>query len=92
MQSARSDVSIDNDRIRVTTWSFAPGERTGSHRHELPYVVIPVTAGRLRLETADGAASSTLVAGEPYIRDAGAQHDVVNDGHEQLVFVEVELK
>ena len=92
MQSARSTVSIDNDQVRVTTWSFEPGQRTGPHRHGLPYVVVPATGGQLRLETHDGVTSAQLVAGQPYFREAGAQHDVVNDGEEQLVFVEVEIK
>ena len=92
MQTATSTVDIDNERVRVTTWTFRPGDRTGAHRHELPYVVVPVTGGSLRLETAEGAHASTQVPGEPYFRDAGVQHDVVNEGPAQLVFVEVELK
>lgn len=92
MQTAESTVTTDNDDVRVTRWTFAPGERTGTHRHELPYVVIPVTGGSLLLETSDGATPSTQVPGEPYFRDSGAEHDVVNDGPERLVFVEVELK
>ncbi|HEX2175816.1 MAG TPA: cupin domain-containing protein [Nocardioidaceae bacterium] len=85
-------MNIDNDRVRVTTWTFEPGDRTGTHQHELPYVVIPVTGGRLRIESTEGANASTQAPGEPYFRDAGAQHDVINEGTAQLVFVEVELK
>lgn len=92
LQTATSTVNIDNDCVRVTTWAFRPGDRTGAHRHELPYVIIPVTGGSLRLETTEGANASTQVPGEPYFRDAGAKHDVINEGPAQLVFVEVELK
>ncbi len=47
MSSAKSDMTIDNDRIRVTTWTFeAVGDSTGPHRHEHDYIVIPVTGGR----------------------------------------------
>lgn len=92
MQTAASTVTIDNDRVRVTIWTFEPGERTGTHRHELPYVVTPITGGNLRLETTEGTSSSTQVAGEPYFRDAGTQHDVINRGPAQLMFVEVEVK
>ena len=27
-------VQVDNDRVRVTEWRFAPGAATGWHRHE----------------------------------------------------------
>jgi mannose-6-phosphate isomerase-like protein (cupin superfamily) len=32
------------------------------------------------------------VTGEPYLRAAGAEHDVVNAGNAPLVFVEIELR
>jgi hypothetical protein len=40
-------VKVDNARVRVTEWRFAPGARTGHHRHEYPYVVVPLTTGSL---------------------------------------------
>ncbi len=91
-QTASSDRSIDNDHVRVTAWTFAPGERTGEHRHELPYVVVPVTAGRLRIEAGNETSQFTLEAGRSYFRQAGVEHDVINDGEAELVFVEIELK
>lgn len=30
---------IDNDRVVVTEWRFAPGAQTGWHVHALDYVV-----------------------------------------------------
>jgi beta-alanine degradation protein BauB len=92
MQTAHSAVNIDNADARVTTWTFQPGEGTGTHRHQLPYVVVPVTGGSLRLETSDGATAAEQVPGQPYFRAAGAEHDVVNVGNASLVFVEIELK
>jgi hypothetical protein len=40
MAEARGTVSIDDDRVRVTTWTFeAAGDATGQHRHERsPYL------------------------------------------------------
>jgi len=43
------DRQIDNARVRVTRHHLAPGTHTGSHRHEHDYVVVPVTAGRMRI-------------------------------------------
>jgi quercetin dioxygenase-like cupin family protein len=85
-------VQVDNDRVRVTEWRFAPGEATGWHRHEVDYVVVPLVAGRLRLEGPDETSEAELVAGRAYFREAGIEHDVVNAGEGELVFVEVELK
>ena len=48
-------VQLDNELVRVTEWRFAPGASTGHHRHEYPYVVVPMTTGRLALISAAGA-------------------------------------
>ena len=42
-------VFIDNERVRVTEWRFAPGAATGWHRHEMDYVVVPMADGVLEL-------------------------------------------
>ena len=38
-------VQIDNARVIVTEWRFAPGAETGWHRHAHDYVVVPTTGG-----------------------------------------------
>ncbi len=83
---------LDNDRVIVTEWRFAPGAHTGWHRHEYDYVVVPMTTGRLLLETPDGAVSADLTAGQSYARERGVEHDVINDNDGEFVFVEIELK
>jgi quercetin dioxygenase-like cupin family protein len=85
-------VSIDNDRVRVTEWRFAPGAATGVHRHELDYVVVPLTTGRLAITGPGGDSVAELVAGAPYFRAAGAEHDVRNANAFEFVFIEIELK
>jgi quercetin dioxygenase-like cupin family protein len=89
---ATSTVQVDNERVRVTEWRFAPGEATGLHRHEFDYVIMPVLGGTLRLESSETTAEAELVAGRSYFREAGVEHDVVNAGDAELAFVEVELK
>ena len=90
---ARSTVIIDNDRTRVTEWRFAPGEATGWHRHEFDYVVVPMTTGPLTLVDGDGNETvADLTAGSPYFREAGVEHDVVNHGPSEFVFVEIEYR
>jgi quercetin dioxygenase-like cupin family protein len=85
-------VTIDNDRVRVTCWRFAPGAATGFHRHDYAYVVVPLTTGRLALTGPAGESVADLVAGAPYFRPAGVEHDVRNANAFEFVFVEVELK
>ena len=86
-------VKIDNAQVRVIEWRFAPGAATGYHRHELPYVVVPMTTGPLAMIGRDGeTTSASLVRGEPYYRPAGIEHDVINPNPTEFVFVEVELK
>ena len=90
---ATPSIQIDNDRTRVTEWRFAPGAATGFHRHEYDYVVVPQTTGRLKIVDKDGKESfAELTTGEPYFRNAGVEHDVINANSHEFVFVEVEFK
>lgn len=85
-------LQIDNDRVRVTEWRFPPGAATGYHRHEMDYVVVPLTNGRLRLVESAGTREVTLAAGVSYMRPAGVEHDVINANDFAFAFVEIELK
>ena len=93
MTPAQATVSVDDDRVRVTTWDFDAAASTGAHRHEFDYIVVPVTGGVFRVIGQDGAESErTQVAGVPYAGTAGTEHDVVNATDSRLTFVEIELK
>jgi quercetin dioxygenase-like cupin family protein len=86
-------VQVDNKRTRVTEWRFAPGAATGFHTHEFDYVVVPLTAGRLKARDGQGGeATAELGAGKSYFRNAGVAHDVINDSAHEIVFVEIEYK
>jgi len=85
-------VQIDNERVIVTEWRFAPGAETGWHRHGHDYVVVPTTGGELLLETPEGERRVPLVLGQSYTRNVGVEHNVVNDTDREVVFVEIELR
>jgi quercetin dioxygenase-like cupin family protein len=89
---ATPTVLIDNERVRVTRWSFAPGAATGWHVHEYDYVIVPLTDGTLRLVEPDGTRDSELRVGAPYFREAGVQHDVVNANDHDFMFIEIEVR
>lgn len=85
-------VQVDNERVIVTEWRFAPGAETGFHRHGYDYVVVPMTTGALLLQTPEGEVTSQLVAGRAYSRPAGVEHNVINAHEGECVFVEIEIK
>ncbi|WP_340107862.1 cupin domain-containing protein [Pikeienuella sp. HZG-20] len=92
-ESATPETLVDNDRVRVTKWSFKPGEATGWHVHEYDYVVTPIVGSMVVMIDGDGKeANVEMVVGTSYFRQAGVAHDVVNAGAGPLVFVETELK
>jgi mannose-6-phosphate isomerase-like protein (cupin superfamily) len=90
---ATHEVLVDDARVRVTRWDFAPGAETGWHRHGMDYVVTTLTPCVFLLEEPDGCSRRVdLPAGATYRRDEGVEHNVVNGGTEPMSFVETELK
>jgi beta-alanine degradation protein BauB len=89
---AVATVQVDNERVIVTEWRFAPGTETGRHRHGLDYVVVPTVGGTLTIESATDSMQVPIVLGQSYSRLAGIEHNVANDTDEEIVFVEIELR
>jgi hypothetical protein len=89
---AESTVFIDDDRFRVVLWRFPErGASTGHHVHQYDYVVVPLTDGRLRIETPDGEVTTAeLTRNVPYTRNKGVEHTVISDGDDEIVFIEIE--
>ncbi|MDA0702367.1 MAG: cupin domain-containing protein [Proteobacteria bacterium] len=85
-------VQVNNERVRVTEWRFAPGAATGLHRHEYDYVVVPVLDGDLVITGAEGESRSSLKTGVSYFRRAGVEHDVRNGNPYEFAFIEIEMK
>jgi beta-alanine degradation protein BauB len=87
---ATPTIQIDNNHLRVTEWRFAPGAATGYHHHD---VVVPARDGELKIIGPQGQVSlAQLHLGKSYFRNAGVEHDVINNGTAEMVFVEIELK
>ncbi len=86
-------VQVDNDRVRVTEWRFAPGAETGEHVHGFDYTVVPLGDGRLKLVSPAGEESfADLKHGVSYFRKAGVHHNVINANAFDYAFVEIEIK
>ena len=92
-KQAKANVQIDNERIRVTEYSFNHNEETGFNLHQRDYIVVPQTNGQLLLIDDKGEeTTATLLRGQSYYRQAGVSHNVINNGNEKLVFIEIEIK
>jgi beta-alanine degradation protein BauB len=93
MPTARSATSTNDDRVRITTWTFEDGEDTGHHRHEYDYIVVPVTGGTFEVTEPDGTTRRmTQQAALAYLGHAGTEHNVINRSGRTAAFVEIELK
>ncbi len=89
---ARPSIQVENDRVTVTEWRFAPGAETGWHRHAHDYVVVPMVTGRLDLDDGKERRPAELVTGRSYYRPVGVEHNVINANDYEFVFVEIEFK
>ena len=90
---AISNIQIDNNLVRVTKYSFMPGQETGMHKHLYDYIVTPITDGKLLLIDKNGNESDyNLTSCQSYFRKAGVEHNVINYSKYNLIFIETELK
>lgn len=90
---AEATLLIDDARVRVTRFDFAPGAETGWHRHAMDYVITTLTDCTMLLEDPDGTSRTVEIpAGTVYRRDEGVEHNVINGGTAVMSFIETELK
>ena len=90
---AKSYLMIDNQKTRVTKWSFEIGDETGQHIHEYDYVIVPLLDGELKIIDKDGSITlSKLSKGVSYFKNKDVNHNVVNNNDFPYSFVEIEFK
>ena len=89
---ANANVLIDNDKVKVTEWSFEVGDSTGHHIHEYNYIVVPMLDGELRIiDKYNNETISKLTKGGAYYREKGVEHNVLNNNNIPYSFIEIEL-
>ena len=89
---ANANVLIDNDKVKVTEWSFEVGDSTGHHIHEYNYIAVPMLDGELRIVDKDNNETiSKLIKGGAYYREKGVEHNVLNNNNIPYSFIEIEL-
>ncbi|MET0278780.1 MAG: hypothetical protein ABW198_10660 [Pseudorhodoplanes sp.] len=87
-------VMFENDRVRVWDFVVEAGKSKGWHRHDLPYVIIPMTEGEIEIESAltGQIEKPKSVIGSPIWREAGEVHDLRNVGKTTYRNILIELK
>jgi quercetin dioxygenase-like cupin family protein len=85
-------VQVDNDRVRVTEWRFAPGAETGWHRHEYDYVVVPMTTRKVKVFNGKEEWIAEMTERRSYYRPIGVERNIINANAYELAFVGVEFK
>jgi len=82
----------NNDRVVLNEWRLPPGSETGWHRHAMDYCIVYLTDATFSVEAKDGVQEVVLKAGLSYFRKAGVEHNVINAGNNEILFIETELK
>ncbi len=90
--TAKAIKHIENDKVIVTEYRFAPGANTGWHRHRHDYVVVPLMDGKVKLLTDEGEKFAEMKKAVPYFRNEGVEHDVINANDGEYAFIEIEIK
>jgi len=87
------EIIFENDTIRVWRLSLAPGGIQGWHRHDLPYLIVPLTPGDNFMRFADGRSRATKeTPGEVMWREPGIPHELENVGKSTYSNVLIEFK
>ena len=86
-------ILFENDRVRVWSVELAPGERQAWHRHDLPYLIVPLTEGKNVMTFADGRVRETAeTPGAALWREPGIPHELENVGDWPYRNVLIEVK
>ena len=72
-------ILFENDVIRVWSVELEPNDRQAWHRHDLPYLIVPLTKGHNVMTFADGRVRETEEAvGGVLWREPGIPHELLN--------------
>jgi len=92
----RRTPQFENDSVRVWRSSIAPHQPLTMHRHENGRVLVALTGGTVRIVKESGESRTVMwESGKAYWLSAdppGERHADLNDGHEPIEVMVVELK
>lgn len=88
-----NEVVFENDTVRVWIVDLEPGSKQAMHKHDLPYLVIPLTDGRNVMHFLSGRVVNTdEKPGMALWREAGEPHELTNTSSWRYKNILVELK
>lgn len=86
-------IIFENEFVRVWSLALAPGTLQSWHRHDLPYLVIPLTDGKNEMRWKDGRVIHTdEKPGQALWRLPGGVHELENTSSWQYRNLLVEVK
>jgi quercetin dioxygenase-like cupin family protein len=88
-------VIFENEHVRVWDMRVGPRGTKPWHHHTLPYVIVPITGGKVEIENVEGKIyHGEEQGGEAIWRDAGEKHELRNltDAPYQNILVEIKQK
>lgn len=92
-KAAEFTILFEDDKTKITSWRFDPGAETGWHEHDVDYVTIQKSGGRLKLESDTGDVKFV-----DYKMDHAAgyaapiRHNATNISDEEVRVIEIEYK
>lgn len=90
---AAASIAAENPSARVYRWMLAPGAVLPMHTHERPYLILSVSAMKLKMTGPDGRSLSEEVKpGDFHWIDARVTHALANEGSTEGEIVEFQLK
>lgn len=88
-------ILLENEHVRVWSVKLDPDQRQPWHKHDLPYIVVPITEGKNVMYFEDGRAKETNeTPGDALWREPGAPHELhnVSDWQYRNVLIEIKTK
>lgn len=85
--------AAENPQMRVYRYELEPSAESAQHTHVRPYLLVAATDMKLRMSSPDGESMAhSIKAGDLHWIEAAVTHALINEGRENGVLVEVELK
>jgi quercetin dioxygenase-like cupin family protein len=83
------ELDMEKEHASVYRIKLKPGEKTGMHKHNLPFTNVYLNAGQIALNT-DSAKS--VQAGDYLWQDGGVSHSYENTGSESIEIIEMQWR
>jgi quercetin dioxygenase-like cupin family protein len=88
-----SELLFENESIRVWSVDLKPGARQAWHKHDVHYLIVPLTEGLNVMTFADGRVRETReTVGSVLWRDPGIPHQLENTSDWNYRNVLIEMK